>query len=246
MFHQQRPPAGTLAPFDTEPLLQVLERLLADPTFLPDGGRLGFGLSHQYPVPSIDKHGRIDTDLDTTPEHHNTVTPGLGQHDLPVQPVLRRLQGQLKGQDAALFTAAQHLDLSPRLAMTYDSDCGSVFLLYTFWDGGHQVEDYEQLFEIEHDGELIERAWDQDDDDWRPEEPGEWMSRREKVASNGGPICWVTERTGAGGARFGTEYVAYGNESVVETMYADVVLVAKVPPAAARFAVSTAEPPSGA
>ncbi|EJD46053.1 hypothetical protein AURDEDRAFT_103079, partial [Auricularia subglabra TFB-10046 SS5] len=36
----------------SEPLLQALKQLVADPTFMPDGGRLGFGLKHQYPVPT--------------------------------------------------------------------------------------------------------------------------------------------------------------------------------------------------
>ncbi|KZV82651.1 hypothetical protein EXIGLDRAFT_585282, partial [Exidia glandulosa HHB12029] len=39
-------------PKKSDALVQAFKTLLADATFMPDGGRLGFGLKHQYPFPT--------------------------------------------------------------------------------------------------------------------------------------------------------------------------------------------------
>ncbi|KAH9913016.1 uncharacterized protein B0H18DRAFT_1088222 [Fomitopsis serialis] len=50
-FKPSQPPLPPAHPFTFGPDLKaVLQRLLEDPTFLPKGGHLGFGLSHRYPV----------------------------------------------------------------------------------------------------------------------------------------------------------------------------------------------------
>ncbi len=66
---------------------EALAELLADPTFLPEGGTLGFGLRHAYPFEKHWKYGMPNP--------------------------LDQLRGWLKGSDAALFRALQALSLDP-------------------------------------------------------------------------------------------------------------------------------------
>lgn len=78
---------------DTSQVLSTLTELLADPTFLPEGGRLGFGLQHQYSLPR---------------------TWGKGDPN-----PLTALKGWLKGADAALLRACRSFGLRPRLFLLY-------------------------------------------------------------------------------------------------------------------------------
>ena len=72
----------------------ALAALLADPSLLPHGGTLGFGLRHLYPLPtSFRPH--TDTTLDS-------------------------LRGRLKGADAALFRACAALELKPALYSVFE------------------------------------------------------------------------------------------------------------------------------
>ncbi|KAI0738190.1 hypothetical protein C8Q80DRAFT_1347846 [Daedaleopsis nitida] len=73
----------------------VLKGLLDDPTFLPDGGTLGFALRHTYPFPS------------------------QGERDMPI-PLISVAQW-LKGSDAALFDAFTRLSLKPYLRLVHRS-----------------------------------------------------------------------------------------------------------------------------
>jgi len=195
-------------------------------------------------VPSTEEQERRDGTQNSDDDLSETTnSKDLGPHDKPQRGLLRRLQSLLKGQDAALFTSADQLDLDPRLAVTYETRYGEIFLLYSRWSGGYQVESFREALEQDEDGEMIQRGEDdeedEDDDDVRPHSwRGNVLTRREKIARNGGPIVWVKERSGS--TRFGTNYVAYGNDSSVDTIYADVVLVLRVQPAAARITTSAA------
>ena len=77
----------------------LLETLLGDPTFLPEGGTLGFGLRHLYPLP-------------TTFRSHDDDT-------------LEVLKGRLKGADAALSDACKALSLVPILHTVFEHTKGN-------------------------------------------------------------------------------------------------------------------------
>ena len=81
---------------NTSAVSGALATLLADSSILPEGGTLGFGLQHQYPLPKSWTRG------DSNP--------------------LDALQGWLKGGDAALFSACATLGLNPRLYLVYEDD----------------------------------------------------------------------------------------------------------------------------
>ncbi|RDX55952.1 hypothetical protein OH76DRAFT_1310529, partial [Lentinus brumalis] len=71
----------------------ILKTLLSDPTFLPEGGILGFGLRHPYTLPTT-----FDPQDDDT---------------------LEGLKHRLKGADAALFSACISHCLAPSLYTIY-------------------------------------------------------------------------------------------------------------------------------
>jgi hypothetical protein len=75
-----------------------LQELLGDSSFLPEGGRAGFGLSHQYPfVKSIEVGEASKGDLET-------------------------LTTLLKGSDATLYRVCQELELKAYLRFFFDAD----------------------------------------------------------------------------------------------------------------------------
>ncbi len=80
----------------------ALAALLADPSILPGGGTLGFGLQHQYPL-------------------QKSWTGGDGNP-------LDALQGWLKGSDAALFHACAEHGLTPllRLILEEETEHGTI------------------------------------------------------------------------------------------------------------------------
>ena len=73
----------------------TLSTLLSDPTFLPNGGTLGFGLRHLYSLPTSFKHDNN---------------------------ALEELKASLKGDDAALFHALTQLSLAPSLYAVFEDD----------------------------------------------------------------------------------------------------------------------------
>lgn len=72
----------------------TLEKLLADPTFLPEGGRLGFGLRRVYPL------AKKPSDRDA----------------------LVYLRKHLKGSDAEILRACEALSLPAKLYLVYRDD----------------------------------------------------------------------------------------------------------------------------
>ncbi|KAI1787739.1 hypothetical protein LXA43DRAFT_1098017 [Ganoderma leucocontextum] len=83
---------------NTSTVSTALAALLADPSILPEGGTLGFGLQHQYPLL------RSWTCGDSNP--------------------LEALQGWLKGSDAALFRACTEQRLTPLLRIVLEEETG--------------------------------------------------------------------------------------------------------------------------
>ncbi|EJD46054.1 hypothetical protein AURDEDRAFT_87240 [Auricularia subglabra TFB-10046 SS5] len=118
-------------PTTSEPIFRAIEQLLADDTFLPKGGRLGFGLKHQYPIPADSK-----------------------QED---PAVLKELTKCLKAGDRALFSALASAGLEPKLSMVYDTRDDGVYLLDSiFGDGDLSECDWREAFVKWSKGEQIE------------------------------------------------------------------------------------------
>lgn len=116
-------------PVKSEPLIHAVEQLLADDTFLPKGGRLGFGLKHQYPIPT--------------------------ERDDPA--ALKELEKCLKAGDRALFEALASVGLEPKLFMAYDTDYDGVFILDAALGGGDFSEcGWREVFVEWSKGERIE------------------------------------------------------------------------------------------
>jgi hypothetical protein len=77
--------------FTSTPFFQAFSKALSDPGFLPEGGTLGFGLRHEYP---------------------------MGQGD---SRELTGIEKRLKGNDALIFSTAMRLGLQPVLKTVYQS-----------------------------------------------------------------------------------------------------------------------------
>ncbi|KZV90438.1 hypothetical protein EXIGLDRAFT_616972, partial [Exidia glandulosa HHB12029] len=114
----------------SEPLQLAFQNVLKDETFLPAGGRLGFGLKHQYPVPT-----KVD----------------WGEE----QKALQDLSHALKGTDRAIFHTAHLLGLQPKLAMAYEFEETGVYLLDSVYSGDGQVDSWADVMEWEK-AELVE------------------------------------------------------------------------------------------
>lgn len=122
---------GNPRPAPPDELEDAFDALLADATFMPAGGRLGFGLRHAYPVPA-----NVQWNSDWFMEN---------------------LLRTLKGSDHALFAAAEQAGLEPELRVVYD-DSDMVWMLPYLWSGGNEVESLgSALYEDRHrNAEVLE------------------------------------------------------------------------------------------
>ncbi|KAJ7458605.1 hypothetical protein FB451DRAFT_581980 [Mycena latifolia] len=84
------------------PLADTLHALLADPAFLPAGGILASGLAHKYPIP---------LEPERNPEGKPITQSAQWDAMLPL----------LKGTDARLRAAAEHVGLAPRVQLLYEA-----------------------------------------------------------------------------------------------------------------------------
>ncbi|KAK0203869.1 hypothetical protein DFS33DRAFT_1384131 [Desarmillaria ectypa] len=146
-------------------LMDTLKRLMEDETFLPDGGCLGFGLRHQYP---LGPNGSVQS-----------------------------LVGNLKGSDAAIYSACTELGLNVMLQVLYREENGERLFL----SGERPYFD----LEVEDIDDAMEGSMDV-----VQEEYGEGMA-------------WVTDRSQNLNV-VETGYVAYGNEASLAYIYGDVCL----------------------
>ena len=87
-----------LVTYENTPFHALLAQYIADPEFLPEGGLLGFGLAHSYPIPSVNS------------DVH------LRQVDYP------KLYSTLKGEDAVMIETLSALGLKHYLRIIYQDD----------------------------------------------------------------------------------------------------------------------------
>jgi hypothetical protein len=150
---------------------------------------------------------------------HQYAIPTNGDPD---NSLLVNTTSTLKGGDLALFRAAEHTGLSPKLGIVYDTDGNGTYLMFKVWSGGYEVENWRSTLVDYSDGEQIGLGEDDEDDEDLLEE---------------NPLYWVVPQTYRN--KFGTNYISYGNSASLDSVYADLVLILQVPPANERGSTST-------
>lgn len=101
------------APAVANSFKSTMAALLADSSFLPNGGYLGFGMRHEYPINTSTKFGNSRDYYDNCP-------------DAPEGDSLARLGEMLKGSDAAVAESCRSLGLKLALNVIHSSDDISV------------------------------------------------------------------------------------------------------------------------
>lgn len=233
----------------------ALKEILADSSFLPSGGLLGFGLRHEYPLP-----------LPVTSED-----TGITEKR-PLDSLLEFL----KGSDAIVKEACQALGPKVSLRIVYDVDdemimfrniinldghyigqestsyilrqwYGGIGLKYTPKPGGDSAEDtndhpVEDAVVDDHAAKTVEDDnQSANDDEWNgpdsdAEHEGSYYRRKEKKPVK---VHWVTPLTTLN--EFKERFIVYGNEPVLDSAYGHVCLIAKLPPTKLREPVENTD-----
>jgi hypothetical protein len=180
----------------------ALSNALLNPSFLPDGGVLGFGLSFMYPIK-------------------------VGYRATP----LKDLLGRLKGSDAVIKRVCDQLSLTVALKAIYvdkEVEVGNKIITHHIMVdeiidlSGYQIDDLMTTFlrgDDEHNGKVIYDAGTKPPMDW---------NKKPVKASQAVGVLWVTPLTEY--AHFKSDYIAYGNDASLGHIYGNVCLVVKVGP----------------
>ncbi|KAF7288949.1 Fe2OG dioxygenase domain-containing protein [Mycena indigotica] len=194
----------------------ALRALMADATFLPAGGLLGFGLQHQYPVP------RTPSDPASL-EHVTTV---------------------LKGADARMQSAAARVGLESVIQLIYRSleyyargrdrggnqvVLGEVIDLEGMWDEGGETSEA-----VEKAGEVLRTARYSEigvkpKKNSQPESESAGLEDEKRTA-----IFWVRRLTRLNRAE--SAFIAMGNQADLAHSYGDAALLVRFPPSGQRGA----------
>ncbi|PCH40469.1 hypothetical protein WOLCODRAFT_162377 [Wolfiporia cocos MD-104 SS10] len=199
----------------------ALQRLLDDPTFLPEGGKLGFNLRHEYP-------GRPDMDL-------QTLLGNLKGADAVIEEVCAELA----------------LPSSIKVIMeTTAWDGGPVRIMVSKYPDIRAVQDVggdgSDLFEIllgQYDGDLLDMVKDpcQEPDD--PHNRQQALEEGEEVEDYtlypNETAHWVTKTPQAN--RVEGAFICYGNTASIGWAYANFCLVVDVGPAGQRQTIRTSK-----
>ncbi|KAJ7093441.1 hypothetical protein B0H15DRAFT_1020826 [Mycena belliarum] len=224
LFLVDRPLPCTLAPAGGHRTAPVQERtveatlraLLADATFLPEGGLLAFGLAHQYPMPAPPRFTWVEGKrvLDTSTSM--------------VEPVLQLL----KGSDARIRSAAEAAGLETRVRLLYNSGenasgGGNDVLVDHVLNMEEVNEEYDMSVkdEIEKGGLILDRGAERAEYLKAKGLDRRWFQKHEP--KGGVPVHWVTQITEAN--RVGTSYVAFGNSASLKHVYGNAALFLSVP-----------------
>lgn len=184
-------------------LTAAFRTLLADKTFLPQEGFLGFGLRHEYPV------------NDTTSGRTRTRFRALDG-----------LLSSMKGSDAVLVKICDKLELDAVPQMVYTDRGVEVLCPGAVYFGGEQIEGNlwrrcrkwggKLLADIPREGFRFDR------------ENKKVIYRTLKADIE---VLWVTEKRYVDANLIKTPYIAYGNQAEMGTAYSTPVLVVEVGPA---------------
>ncbi|KAI0355263.1 hypothetical protein OH77DRAFT_1403728 [Trametes cingulata] len=189
----------------TSEVKRIVASLLDDSTFLPNGGVLGFGLRHLYPLPTS-----FDAHEDTT---------------------LEMLKDMLKGVDAALFRACEELVAAPTLYAVFEAHsqmsedgrralvaCPRIVKFHS-----HDTEEDPPLWEKlcnRWDGVLINFP------------PDELEATEGHTVPRNWTVYWVTPLSEAN--RVKTRFAAYGNEPMIGYLYQRICMLVNVGPPGRR------------
>ena len=182
---------------------------------MSQGGMLGFGLRHTYPIPKVWTDG--------------------------MENPLNSLKAWLKGSDAALFAACDELGVQPRLRLVckqfaFDDDESDEVMLDRMLELGDYVENADVDLQ-ERGGGLRVISYTFTGNAGRPWASGNGKydhSTSEYVEGYGSAnasdltVHWLTEAGSEDGPR--SAYLAYGNEACLEWLYTGVCLLAKIGP----------------
>ncbi|KAJ7325949.1 hypothetical protein DFH08DRAFT_1028017 [Mycena albidolilacea] len=222
----------------------TLRTLLGSDTFLPSGGLLAYGLTHQYPLP-------------TPPE---TVLVNF-KHRMPPGTRLGPILWLLKGSDARIRTVSERIGLATHLKVLYDTGDG-VVERYNFRaalrgndiladdvlntehvDEGNDMSTIKE--EVEAMGTLVQRrpertqelkeklaAYQKDVprsrfDEYKEQEEAARDEKHQRAAGQAIPVHWVTKITELN--RVGSSHLAYGNQASLGHVYGNAALFVEVP-----------------
>jgi len=184
----------------------IFQSLLNEPTFVPNGGKLAFGLHHKYPFDTEQK-GALQ---------------GVIQY--------------LKGSDAILYNACKELSLQVQANLVYEYNKTWCVLLKKIpnirWFVEYNESLTARLTSSKIGGKWTRTAnacrgilWEKTymDSERDHEDEDRWLGRS---LSNTEVVHWVTETTDL--TKMKGEYAAYGNEASVQYVYAAVCLVVRV------------------
>nr|VWP02668.1 Oligopeptide transporter OPT-like protein [Ganoderma boninense] len=189
----------------------ALAALLDEPTFLPEGGVMGFRLCHDYPFPAA---------------WTSNMSGPLGD-----------LEEWLKGSDAVLFAACEALEVAPRLRLVSEGLDKEIALeemveLDMFGEDMETVEtrlcDYsycrtDVLRSLVFTGDTGE-PWTETETETRDEED----VREERYEKDKLTVHWITD--GGNTGQVCSPYLTYGNEPSLNWLYMRVGLLVMVGP----------------
>ncbi|KAJ7190584.1 hypothetical protein GGX14DRAFT_407921 [Mycena pura] len=188
----------------------ALRALLADVAFLPAGGFLAFGLTHQYPMRRRRK--------ELKPLSH--------------PPVLQ----VLKGSDARIRTVAERIGLPTLVKFVYETTeydvqpAYEVLLDHILDLDYYYDEDGDMCAELDKQGVLVDRPATGaetdtvgDDDWWRARQKARNDKRHNAKKA---AVHWATDRTELNPVE--TEYLGYGNEHSIDHVYGHAALFVRI------------------
>ncbi|KAJ7368822.1 hypothetical protein DFH08DRAFT_832358 [Mycena albidolilacea] len=192
----------------------ALRALLARPNFLPKGGLLAYGLSHQYPIPT-------------------SVAKGSSR--------LGHVLQLLKGSDARIRTVSERVGLTTNVKMLYDSaekdyarksgyDVIADDILDTEYVYDNADYDMRLRDEIEKMGVIIERSAERTQElKKKAEEKGSyyWVDDEARDPVEGVAVHWVTQITGLN--QVASAYMMYGNDASIEHVYGNAAIFVTIP-----------------
>ncbi|KAK7046439.1 Fe2OG dioxygenase domain-containing protein [Favolaschia claudopus] len=202
---------------------ETLRALLADAEFLPTGGLLAFGLSHQYPIPGEAEEPHWDHENGTWIQRPSRLPP---------------LLKLLKGSDARIRTVAERVGLETNVKILYnsgepyDDEVGHDVLTDDVVNLNHLYgEDHRMMEKIERTGIIVER--DAEREERFAEERREYMGGFDddyKIAEKDvkkTAVHWVTKVTELN--KTSSHFLAYGNEASIGHIYGNAALFVQIP-----------------
>ncbi|KZV77350.1 hypothetical protein PENSPDRAFT_747083 [Peniophora sp. CONT] len=190
---------------DTENAFQSeLQRLLDDPLFMPNGGYLGFGLRHVYP-------------LELTEEFY------------PKRRGLQHILRVLKGADGVVYRAALAFGLSTRLHLAYEEkDEWERNGDYNYADGDDRTAYNKFLILMTRP---LPGSWMYDTGLFEelPQEFGAVVlyDERHRLYNPDRAVHWVTPYA-ASRTRLNQPVLVYGNNASLDHLYADLCMVVAI------------------